>query len=55
MFLLNEKRAEIHILESRTKTNIILIPNKYLNTAQARITRHDDERLELVQASYAQV
>ncbi len=56
-FLLNEKRAEIHILESRTKTNIILIPNKYLETPHYKLDRmrHDDERLELVQASYAQV
>ena len=56
-FLLNEKRAEIHVLESRTKTNIILIPNKYLETPHYKLDRmrHDDERLELVQASYAQV
>lgn len=56
-FLLNEKRAEIHQLEHRTKTNIILIPNKYLETPHYKLDRmrHDDERLELVQASYAQV
>lgn len=56
-FLLNEKRAEIHLLEHRTKTNIILIPNKYLETPHYKLDRmrHDDERLELVQASYAQV
>ena len=56
-FLLNEKRSEIHLLEHRTKTNIILIPNKYLETPHYKLDRmrHDDERLELVQASYAQV
>ena len=56
-FLLNEKRSEIHLLEHRTKTNIILIPNKYLETPHYKLDRirHDDDRLELVQASYTQV
>ncbi len=56
-FLLNEKRAEIHQLEHRTKTNVILIPNKYLETPHYKLDRmrHDDERLELVTASYTQV
>jgi ribonuclease E len=56
-FLLNEKRAEIHQLEHRTKTNVILIPNKYLETPHYKLDRmrHDDERLELLSASYTQV
>ncbi|MBS1173897.1 MAG: rne [Burkholderiaceae bacterium] len=56
-FLLNEKRAELHQLEHRTKTNVILIPNKYLETPHYKLDRmrHDDERLELVTASYTQV
>ena len=56
-FLLNEKRAEIHQLEHRTKTNVILIPNKYLETPHYKLDRmrHDDERLELLTASYTQV
>ncbi len=56
-FLLNEKRAEIHQLEHRTKTNVLLIPNKYLETPHYKLDRmrHDDERLELVTASYTQV
>lgn len=56
-YLLNEKRAEIHMLERRTKTNIILIPNKYFETPHYKLDRlrQDDERLDLVQASYEQV
>jgi ribonuclease E len=56
-YLLNEKRAEIHHLEARTKTKIVLIPNKYLETPHYKIDRlrQDDERLDVVQASYDQV
>ena len=56
-YLLNEKRAEIHLLETRTKTDIVLIPNKYLETPHYKLDRlrQDDERLDLVQASYEQV
>lgn len=56
-FLLNEKRDELHQMEHRTRTNIVLIPNKYLETPHYKLDRmrHDDERLELVQASYTQV
>ncbi|MGL4766967.1 MAG: Rne/Rng family ribonuclease [Formosimonas sp.] len=56
-YLLNEKRAEIHMLEVRTKTDIVLIPNKYLETPHYKIDRlrQDDERLDIVQASYEQV
>lgn len=56
-YLLNEKRAEIHMLEVRTKTDIVLIPNKYLETPHYKIDRlrQDDERLDMTTASYAQV
>ena len=47
-FLLNEKRSEIYKLEARLKVNVLLIPNKNLETPHYEITRlrHDDERLE---------
>lgn len=47
-FLLNEKRGEIHKLEARLKVNVLLIPNKNLETPHYEVTRlrHDDERLD---------
>lgn len=56
-YLLNEKRSEIHYLEVRTKTKIVLIPNKYLETPHYKIERlrQDDERLDVTQASYTLV
>ncbi|HEY1058755.1 MAG TPA: Rne/Rng family ribonuclease [Limnobacter sp.] len=47
-FLLNEKRSEIYKLEARLKVNILLIPNKHLETPHYEVTRlrHDDERLD---------
>ncbi|MGB6105946.1 MAG: Rne/Rng family ribonuclease, partial [Pusillimonas sp.] len=47
-FLLNEKRADITKIESRLKVNLILIPNKNLETPHHHIERlrHDDPRLE---------
>lgn len=56
-FLLNEKRAEIFQLENRTKTEIRLILNKYLETPHYKLDRfrHDDERVDLAQASYSLV
>ncbi|NCZ82307.1 MAG: Rne/Rng family ribonuclease, partial [Betaproteobacteria bacterium] len=46
-YLLNEKRAEIHKMEARLRVEIILIPNKYLETPHYKLDRlkHDDERL----------
>jgi len=38
-FLLNEKRAEIHEIESRFKTNITLIPNIHLETPNYSVSR----------------
>ncbi|BAN35369.1 ribonuclease E [Sulfuricella denitrificans skB26] len=38
-FLLNEKRAEIHEIESRFKTSIMLIPNIHMETPNYSIVR----------------
>ena len=38
-FLLNEKRAEIHAIESRFKVDIVLIPNVHLETPHYSIQR----------------
>ncbi|MFA7242289.1 MAG: Rne/Rng family ribonuclease [Sulfuricellaceae bacterium] len=38
-FLLNEKRAEIHAIESRFKVDIVLIPNIHLETPHYSIQR----------------
>jgi ribonuclease E len=38
-FLLNEKRAEIHTIESRFKVDIVLIPNIHLETPNYTIQR----------------
>lgn len=47
-FLLNEKRTDISKIESRLKVNLVLIPNKHLETPHHHIERirHDDPRLE---------
>jgi ribonuclease E len=54
-FLLNEKRGEILKIETRHRVGVILIPNKYLETPHYKLERlkHDDPRLEDMQASYA--
>src|SRR6266699_1922005 len=43
-FLLNEKRAEIHGIETRFKVNVLLVPNTYLETPNYKVQRlrHDD-------------
>lgn len=53
-FLLNEKRADIHRVESRLKVPIILIPNPHIETPNYTINRlrHDDLGGEMAQASY---
>ncbi len=54
-FLLNEKRSEINMIELRFKVNVLLIPNKHLETPHYKLERlrHDDPRLEESTASYA--
>src|SRR2546426_2742997 len=43
-FLLNEKRPEIHGIETRFKVNVLLVPNTYLETPnyKEQRLRHDD-------------
>ena len=53
-YLLNEKRTEIATLEARLKVEIVLIPNKSIETPLYSLERlkHDDERLLSYRASY---
>jgi len=53
-FLLNEKRTDIAKMEARLKVNLILIPNKHLDTPHHTLERlrHDDPRLENAKASF---
>ncbi|MBL0038300.1 MAG: Rne/Rng family ribonuclease [Nitrosomonadales bacterium] len=53
-FLLNEKRTEIHQIESRLKVVITLIPNANMETPHYTVTRlrQDDMTVENLQASY---
>jgi len=53
-FLLNEKRGDITKLELRLKVNLLLIPNKNLETPHHIIERlrHDDPRLEDLKSSF---
>ena len=56
-FLLNEKRSDITKIESRLKVNLILIPNRHLETPHHHIERlrHDDPRLEDIKTSFEMV
>ncbi len=53
-FLLNEKRGDITKIEARLKVNLMLIPNKHLETPHHIIDRlkHDDPRLEDLKSSF---
>ncbi|PLC51710.1 ribonuclease E/G [Pollutimonas subterranea] len=53
-FLLNEKRGDITKIESRLKVNLVLIPNKNLETPHHHIERlrHDDPRIEEIKTSF---
>ena len=53
-FLLNEKRSDITKIEARLKVNLMLIPNKHLETPHHVIERlkHDDQRLEDLKTSF---
>jgi ribonuclease E len=53
-FLLNEKRADIHRIESRFKVSIVLIPNPHMETPHYTVNRLrlDDITSEHLQASY---
>jgi ribonuclease E len=56
-FLLNEKRADIHLIESRLKVNVTLIPNPHMETPHYTVTRlrHEDINADHLQASYKMV
>ena len=53
-FLLNEKRSDIHLVESRLKVTITLIPNPHMETPNYTISRLrlDDMNSDTLQASY---
>lgn len=53
-FLLNEKRNDIHRIESRLKVSITLIPNPHMETPHYSVNRlrQDDITSEHLQASY---
>jgi ribonuclease E len=53
-FLLNEKRGEIAKIELKQRINVLMVPNKTLETPNYRLERlkHDDPRLENIEASY---
>ena len=53
-FLLNEKRSEIAKIEIKQRINVLLVPNKTLETPNYKLERlkHDDPRLDNIEASY---
>lgn len=53
-FLLNEKRSDIHLVESRLKVAVTVIPNPHLETPNYTISRLrlDDMTSDVLQASY---
>ena len=53
-FLFNEKRQEIAKIELKQRINVLMVPNKTLETPNYRLERlkHDDPRLENIEASY---
>ena len=53
-FLLNEKRTEIAKIEIKQRVNVLMVPNKTLETPNYRLERlkHDDPRLDQLRASY---
>ena len=53
-FLLNEKRTEIAKIEVKQRLNVMLVPNKALETPHYKLERlkHDDPRLDHMEASY---
>ncbi|HEX7971616.1 MAG TPA: Rne/Rng family ribonuclease [Thiobacillus sp.] len=46
-FLLNEKRVDIHTVESRLKVNVVLIPNIQMETPHYTLTRLRHDELNL--------
>jgi ribonuclease E len=56
-FLLNEKRTEVAKIEIQQRINVLLVPNKSLETPNYKLERlkHDDPRLDKIDASYKMV
>ncbi|WP_310645026.1 Rne/Rng family ribonuclease [Limnohabitans sp.] len=56
-FLLNEKRTEIAKIEIQQRLNVLLVPNKSLETPNYKLERlkHDDPRLDRIEPSYKMV
>jgi ribonuclease E len=56
-FLLNEKRTEITKIEMKQRITVLLVPNKHIETPNYKFERlrHDDPRLENLQASYSMI
>jgi len=56
-FLLNEKRNEITKIELKQRLNVLMVPNKSLETPNYKLERlkHDDPRLDNIEASYQMV
>ncbi len=56
-FLLNEKRTEITKIELKQRITVLLVPNRHLETPNYKLERlrHDDPRLENLQASYTMI
>jgi ribonuclease E len=56
-FLLNEKRQDVHVIETRFKVNVLLIPNIHLETPNYEMERlrHDSEKLDVITPSYQMV
>ena len=53
-FLLNEKRTEIAKIELKQRINVLMVPNKTLETPNYKLERlkHDDPRLDNIEPSY---
>ncbi len=53
-FLLNEKRSEITKIELKQRVNVIMVPNKGMDTPHYKLERlkHDDPRLDSLEVSY---
>ena len=50
-FLLNEKRVDIHTMETRLKVNVVMIPNIHMETPHYTITRLRHDELNLRDAN----
>lgn len=56
-YLLNEKRLDIHSIETRFKVSVLLIPNVHLETPNYEMERlrHDSDKLDAIVPSYEMV